>query len=184
MAIRRVAEHSFFKTRVGFRNTRYQFREVAARMLLTEFNLANHSRLLDTKKVWLDQLARHLRKDSAHVVERTEAGVCAVLDKMMPVFQNRDQLLQAQGMMMVYYLLFRNSVEKGTIDKLDRRRFLEFKRAVAENRRIAEEDYVGAEFRLLVFDRLNQQGTNDASNILGRVRILCDWLELPGPDFS
>ncbi len=184
LAIRRVAEHSFFRTRVGFRNTRYQFLEVAARMLLTEFNLANHGRVLDTKKVWLDQIARDLRADKAPAVERTEAGVRAVLDKMMPVFQNRDHLLQAQGMMTIYYLVFRNAAAKGTLDKLDRRGFLEFRRAVSANRSAAEEDYVKAEFRLLEFDRLNQQGTNDASNILARVRILCDWLGLPGTDVS
>lgn len=184
LAIRRVAEHSFFRTRVRFGNTRYQFREVAARMLLTEFNLANHNRVLDTKKVWIDQIAKDLREDNTQAVVRTEAGVCAVLDKMMPVFQNRDQLLQAQGMMTIYYLVFRNAAEKGTVDNLDRQRFLEFKRAVSENRSVAEENYVEADFRLLEFDRLNQQGTNDASNILARVSILCDWLGLLDSDTS
>lgn len=181
-AIRRVAEHSFFKTRVRFGNTRYQFREVAARMLLTEFNLANHGRVLDTKKVWLDQISRDLKAHQSQAVKRTETGVCAVLDSMTPVFQNRDYLLQAQGMMTVYYLVFRNAAEKGALDKLDRQRFLDFRLAVSNNRSVAEEDYVKADFQLLEFDRLNQQGTNDASNIIARVRIFSDWLKIPNTD--
>ena len=181
-AIRRLAEHAFFGTRAGFRNTRYQFREVAARLLLIEYNLANHGRVIDTKKVWLDQLARDLRTDSRADVERTAAGVRAVLDNMVPVFRSGDELLRAQGMMTVYYLVFRDAAERGTLEQLDRRGFVEFRHAVSENRSIAEEDYVRAEFRLLEFDRMNQQGTNDASNIVARARILCDWLGLPGPD--
>ena len=183
-AIRRVAEHTFFGTRVGFRNTRYQFREVAARMLLTEFNLVNHSRVIDTKKVWLDQLARELKAGKTKEVERTAVSVGAVLDSMVPVFQNRDDLLRAQGMMTIYYLVFRNAAEKGTLGDFDRQRFLEFRNAVSVNRSVAEEEYVNADFQLLEFDRLNQQGTNDASNIVARVRILCNWLKLPGPDIS
>ena len=176
-AIRRISEHSFFCSRVRFPNTRYRYLEVAARMLLTEFNLVKHGRVLDTKKVWLDQLARDLRVDRTTEVDRTEAGVNEILDHMAPIFRNRDELLQAQGMMTVYYLLFREAAKRGSLDQLVREKLLEFRHAVAKNRSVAQDNYVNADFRLLEFDRLNQQGTNDASNILARVRILGDWLQ-------
>lgn len=175
-AIRRVATHSFFRSRVRFPNTRYQFREVAARMLLTEFNLALEGRVLDTKKVWLDQIARDLKAGRTGEVQLTEAGVKEVLETMVPVFRKRDELLQAQGMMTVYYLIFRNAAANGKVDQLGRKGFLAFREAVSKNRKAAEENYVKANFQLLEFDRLNQQGTNDASNILARARILSDWL--------
>ncbi len=51
-------------------------------------------------------------------------------------------------------------------------RVFEFREQVQNNRVQAEENYAEASFELLEFDRLSQQGTNDASNIRERLRIL------------
>ena len=41
-----------------------------------------------------------------------------------------------------------------------------------------------ASFELLEYDRLTQQGTNDASNIKERLRILADFMNLPKTDIT
>ena len=175
-AIRRVSIHPFFREYVRFTNSRYQHREVAARMLLTEYNVAEHGRVIDTKKVWLDQIARDFKTGHSVDIQRMEAGVTEVLANMLSVFQRKDELLQAQGIMVVYFLVFRNAMANEETTKVTRRKFLKFRKEIADNRAIAEEDYVTSKFELLEFDRLNQQGTNDASNIAARVRILSEYL--------
>jgi hypothetical protein len=44
------------------------------------------------------------------------------------------------------------------------------------NREVAQDDLTKASFELLEYDRLSQQGTNDASSIRERWRILENWL--------
>ena len=52
----------------------------------------------------------------------------------------------------------------------------DFQNLRANNRIIAEGDIEVAEFELLEFDRLSQQGTNDASSIKERVGIMLDYI--------
>lgn len=176
-AIRRVSGHEFFTDRIRIPNSRYQHREVAARMLLTEFNVAKHGRVIDTKKVWLDQMAKNFKSSNKNEVREMETGVRLVLDAMLQVFHQQDDLLRAQGVLIVYFLIFREAVRRDGFSILTRQALLEFRREVAKNRKMAEADYVSAKFELLEFDRLNQQGTNDASSITTRVKILQDFLK-------
>ena len=177
-AVRRISTHELFDVRVRFPNTRYQHREIAARMLLAEYYLEHHDRLIDTKKVWLDKMANDFKVGRSSEIEAIEARVLMVLSAMSNVFHARDELLQAQGAMVVYFLLFRNAVSNDKLSLLRRQVFSKFRQHVAKNRALAEEDYVSADFDLLEFDRLNQQGTNDASNILARTRILGNYFGL------
>lgn len=74
-AIKEVSEHRFFARCARFANSRYQHREVAARILLSELNLRDHSRLIDTKKVYLDALAKDFREGREdEVLELKEAA--------------------------------------------------------------------------------------------------------------
>lgn len=45
-----IANHEFFVKKVKFGNQRYQHKEVAARILLTELSIQNNGKLVDTKK--------------------------------------------------------------------------------------------------------------------------------------
>ena len=178
-AIRDVADHDFFSQKVRFGNGRYQHREVAARFLLTEESLMSDGHIVDTKKVYLDNLARKYHSDKQRHVVHLRRRVCDVLDAMCAEFVDDDELLQAQGILVVYYLLFRAAAENGTLDRITRRKLLNFRRRLAENCEYAEKDYAAASFDLLEFDRLNQQGTNDASSIKERYRILSLELRVP-----
>jgi hypothetical protein len=86
--------------------------------------------------------------------------------------------------MVVYYLLFKGAIKSGTIDRITRKKLLNFRQKIAENREAAGKDYPSASFDLLEFDRLNQQGTNDASSIKERYRILSTALRVPAMKFD
>jgi len=175
-AIAEVSQHNFFAERVKFRNNRYQHREAAARFLLVEDSLGTSGQIVDTKKVYLDALANRYHDGHEELVDDLKIRVTTILDHMAKDFTNNDELLLAQGILVVYYLIFRSAIVNGEEDKINRRHLLDFRRKLAENREAAIQNYEGASFDLLEFDRLNQQGTNDASSIKERVKILSEFL--------
>ena len=176
-AIREVSKHRYFTSKVKFSNKRYQHLEVAARLLLSEIYLQDTGKLIDTKKVYLDKFVKD-NSDNKERMASLKNDVESILDKMSGVFSDSDELLRAQGNMVLYYLLFRNAISIGEIEKITRRRLLDFRQKLTQNRNEAERDYANSSFELLEFDRLSQQGTNDAANIRERLRILSNELEL------
>jgi hypothetical protein len=175
-AITAVSNHNFFAKRVKFKNNRYQHRESAARFLLIEDSLENHQQIVDTKKVYLDGLATKYRNKDVHHVTQLRSRVENILGYMNAEFCDTDELLQAQGILVVYYLIFRSAIAHREVSKLTRRNLLDFRQKLSDNRDAAINNYEEASFALLEFDRLSQQGTNDASSIKERVRILSDFL--------
>ncbi|MEE4684354.1 DUF262 domain-containing protein [Pseudomonas alliivorans] len=177
-AIRELAATELFLSKVRFNNNRYKHREVAVRILLVEENLRGGGRLLDTKKVYLDALAKTYHTEGAEHVNDLKRAAMSVLHTMAEVFMDKDELLQAQGNMIVYYLLFRTALETQEVEKITRRKLLDFRESLKENRIQAAEDYPGSSYELLEYDRLSQQGTNDSSNIKERFGILARVLGL------
>lgn len=175
-AINDLSQHNYFVECVKFNDARYKHREVAARMLLLEDALNARGSLIDTKREYLDGLAKRLKHGEAEYVEKIGNAVRSVLDDMSGVFAKKDDLLLAQGTQAVYYLVFRSLAkfeEQGQVDRVD---LMEFRKKLSDNRELAATDYEGASFDLLEFDRLNQQGTNDASSIKERYAIICRYL--------
>jgi len=181
-AITDVSKHSLFIEKVKFSNNRYQHREAAARFLLVEESLASEGHIVDTKKVYLDALAKKYHSGEKRTVGKIKNAVSCVLDAMASEFAEKDELLQAQGILVVYYLVFRAALEKNQLDKISRRKLLNFREKLSENREAAAHNYAKASFDFLEFDRLNQQGTNDASSIKERYRILCAQLKISTAD--
>lgn len=181
-AITQVSFHDFFNDRVRFGNKRYQHREVAARLMLTEHNVHSLGRLIDTKKVYLDQIAQEYKQDVDGTVSGIQQRVVETLNMMSKVFHQNDELLMAQGLMVVYYLVFRRAMLSNEIENISRGSLIHFREELKSNRQRAEEDYTSSSFDYLEFDRLNQQGTNDASSIRERFRILAEFLGLEEPE--
>ncbi|MGM8850952.1 DUF262 domain-containing protein [Salinicola halophyticus] len=175
-AIIEVSNHKYFSQNVKFNDARYKHREVAARLLLLEDSLIDRGSLIDTKREYLDGLATRLKSGDSVRVENLKKSVISVLDEMSQVFAKKDDLLLAQGIQTVYYLLFRSLVQFNELWKVDRPKLIDFRKDLSENREKAASDYEGASFELLEFDRLNQQGTNDASSIKERYSIICNYL--------
>lgn len=173
-----LSEHDLFKKKVKFGNKRYQHREVSARFLLMEDSLRIKNVLIDTKKVYLDALARKYHSGSAELVSSMNKSISQVLDKMCEVFADNDDLLRSQGNITIYFLLFRFALNEELESYITRKKLIEFNEKLKSNRQKASEDYENSSFELLEYDRLSQQGTNDSSNIRERLSILMSELKL------
>jgi hypothetical protein len=101
-----------------------------------------------------------------------------VLDEMGKVFSSSDSLLKAQAIITVYFMIFKNAIGNNTLPKITRKSLFDFFETLSENRITAERDITRANYEYLEFDRMSQQGTNDASSIKERTRILSEYLEL------
>jgi hypothetical protein len=171
IVIREVSSHPFFKEKAKFSNKRYQYREVAAHLLYIEDALIEHGRYFDTKKPYIDAMVKRykLHRLDTSVVHNK---VTNLLNVLHGIFVDEDDLLRSQSIVPIYYLFIKEMVEQNAINSVTRDRLWAFKSAVEQNRKIAETDITAADFDLLEFDRMAQQGTNDASSIKERVRIL------------
>ena len=177
-AIRKLADNPFFKKKVKFSNKRYQYREVAARLLHVEENIKSHGKIFDTKKVYLDSMAKNYRSDHAKDVRQLLSNCQDVLESMVQVFEDKDELLRSQGNLVVYYLLFRIDMMY-TKSRITRRKFNSFVEEIQINRISAAVNFESASYEMLEYDRLSQQGTNDSSGIKARLKTLLDYFGIP-----
>lgn len=182
--IRKLAEHDLFINKVKFNNRRFQHREVAARFLLIEHNLKNNNKLIDTKKIYLDALARNFHSNKLSEVTEIYNHCKDVLNSMSSIFTNNDELLRAQGNMVIYFLIFKFAIENNELHLITRRKLIDFNEKLKENRILAEKDYESSSFDLLEYDRMTQQGTNDSNNIKERYNILSSILGLTIHEFK
>ena len=169
--ITKVARHPFFTRKVRFRNNRYQHREVAVRLLFLE-KCYQEGKVVDTKKPFLDDFVRTYRSGKTREASKLRSAVTKILKEMALIFVNKDPLLIAQAAVPIYFLLFRSALAAGKIKLLTRSKFLDFHDARQQNRELAARDITKAQFELLEYDRLSQQGTNDASSIKERLSII------------
>lgn len=176
-AIKATASNAFFTKKVRFSNRRYQHLEVAARLMFIENNWGN-GRILDTKKPLLDQFVRENKSGRRAFVRRLREKVESVLLLMLSSFSGKDILLASQGSIPIYYLLFREAETAGTLPRINRKKLIAFNQARQKNREIAVVDLGKADYELLEYDRMSQQGTNDASSIRERYRILKAHLKI------
>lgn len=173
-----VSEHKLFSNCVSFSNKRYQHKDAAAKVLFIVDSMNNaRKRIIDTKKVYLDEFVKSNKKASDTKIKSLKKTVVEVLDGMSSIFIKKDPLLSAQGTFPVYFLLVKEYVDLKEIEKLSRDTLVQFKEKLIKNREQAEKDIASAEFDLLEYDRLSQQGTNDASSILTRFNTLKKYIK-------
>jgi len=152
IAIRRVAGFRFFKSRLSISNRRYQHRDLAAKFL----HLVHTGKVADTKKVYLDAFVKNFRGAPANKVSPVVKRVRKVVKQMEGVFVRQDRLLRSAGMVVLYFLLFKDGIGEGWVDRITRSRLDGFERARAQNRKTAEKTIAKANYELLEFDRLTQ----------------------------
>jgi len=156
-------------------------------LLFLEKTICEQERIIDTKKAYLDAFVKGYKKRNGQTripPTQLERAVNRILDEKLGVFQDRDRLLGPQASVPIYYLLFRCAIEQESLEKITRVELRNFARKVRENRRLAEEDITKADFDLLQFNRFSIQGTNNASSIKERLRIIIEHLGLSTPSFS
>lgn len=169
LAIRRVSQHAFFEESVPFPNKRYRHLDLAAKFLLVE----DAGRIVDTKKVYLDEFVSSRKSQGRRKRLQAETAVEHILGKMQGIFVEKDRLLRQVGMVMVYYLLFRESVREGWSGRITRRKLQDFEQAREKNRRVAERTLTKANYELLEFDKYSQS-PNDGYALRIRLKILAE----------
>jgi hypothetical protein len=174
-AIDAISAHDFFTKRVRFSNKRFQQKEVAVRLLFIAHNL-REDKVIDTKKPFLDSFAVEFRAGKSKYVKSLKDEVAGLLDQMAEIFVDKDPLLIAQSSIVIYPFVYRTLLESNKVSRFTRARIERFNKQRAANRIKAESEISKANFDLLEFDRLSQQGTNDANSIRERWRILTVWL--------
>lgn len=170
-AIDEISKHRFFQKKVKFNDKRYQHKEAAVRLLF----LAHHlraGRVVDTKKPFLDSFTKEHKSGKTAYVRVLKEEVASLLDGLAAVFNDRDALLSAQASVPIYAFVYRALKVKGKEERFSRSKLAKFDEERRVNRVRAETDIANAVFELLEYDRLSQQGTNDASSIRERWRIL------------
>lgn len=174
-AIDELSKHPFFAKKVKFGNRRYQHMEAAVRLLFLKHNL-DSNKVIDTKKVFLDQFAEDFKAGKTKKVKEIKKGVAALLDDLSSLFLDKDSLLMAQAAVPIYVFVYAEMKAAGKEELFTRSALNKFNDKRLENRAIAEKNITKAEFEFLEFDKLSLQGTNDANSIRERWRILKEWL--------
>lgn len=144
---------------------------VSGMMLVIEEMLSAEKAIPGTIKYHLDSYVTKYKDENLNT-NKVGVAVGRVLDKMHTVFTGRDKLLSAQSAVPVYFLLFREAMKNDKIKLITRNKYSEFVQAVADNRLTAEEDISRADFDLLEYDRMSQQGANYAPSIRERFKII------------
>jgi len=127
-------------------------------------------------------MVRKYKIGQAKKLDEIRNRTTRVLNDLDAVFEDKDPLLRAQAVVPVYYLTMRNAADVGKQSRFRRERIAEFQESLTCNRDQAAKDITKANFDLLEYDRMTQQGTNDAASIRERVRILCEILKIPEPE--
>jgi hypothetical protein len=179
-AIRDLAQNKFFTKKVRIRNSRYQHLEVAGRLMFIENSLM-HNQLIDTKKTYLDEFVWTYKRNKNLSLKELYGAVIKILESMNEVFEDTDEMLMSQGVIPIYYLLYRSLDKLNKAGNVDRKDLDRFREAVRINRKEAEEDLNKANFELLEYHRLSIQGTNDASSIRERYRIISKFFHISLP---
>jgi hypothetical protein len=125
-AITQISNEKFFTGRVRFSNSRYQHRESSARILLVENCFIEGEKLIDTKKVYLDKFAEKYKTSNPGRVSQIRSEAKTVLDAMTQTFGTSDELLSAQGNIVIYYLLFKEALAANSLKQITRKKLLDF----------------------------------------------------------
>lgn len=174
--IRQISTHDFFKRDVKFSNKRYQHREVTVKLLYIEEIYSKDKKIPDTLKPYLDAFVKEYKNNPRLDASEVGEKVKKILNEMHTIFVNMDSLLRAQSAVPIYFLVIRTAIENNKLNKITRDKFIDFDSKVQENRAIAEEDITKANYDLLDYDRMSQQGANYAASIRERFRIMREFI--------
>lgn len=174
-----LAEHALLIHRSPIKNARYKYRELAAKFLAIEHQLATKGRVADTKADTLYDLFVATRGTSPAIsaadMEGYRERAERVLSRMASVFEDSDPLLSSIGTVVVYYLVFRDSSLTAADD---RSMLVGFEQLRREAARMAEDDPAyarSANARLRDYN-VFVQSTNDGRALSYRAQLVSAYL--------
>lgn len=164
--IREITEtHNFFINRLRFKNPRYQYQDLLTKLLFLESNNA----LLSLTNVELSDFVRKRSAESADTNLIIERAI-DTLDILCNIFQDKDILLRAKGIIPVYYF-FINQNGKQNISRVF---FEQFDGIRSENRILPE---IEQKPILIEFDRKNQQGAHREKSMKERYDVITRYYQ-------
>lgn len=175
-----LAEHPLLVNCSPIRNARYKYRELAAKFLAVEHQIATREKILDTKATTLYDLFTATR-DSPQGISNDEMRgyqnlVNETLDRMAETFIESDYLLASVGTVVVYYLAFRDKdfaqlAKRGILSE-----FEELRRE-ASHMDDSDPEYSDPAYARLREYNSQVQSTNDGTALMRRLAILRRFVE-------
>jgi hypothetical protein len=174
-----VAAHQLLVARSPIRAARYKYRELGAKFLAIEHQLATKGKIVDTKADTLYDLFVASRGSSPQIsaaeMQQYRVDAEATLERMTSVFENDDRLLASIGTVVVYYIAFRDARFAGAVDRSKLLEFEGLRRAASS---MGEDDPAygrSANARLREYN-VFVQSTNDGKAIARRAEILSAYV--------
>lgn len=175
-----LAQHKLLVERSPIKGSRYKHRELAAKFLAIEHQIATRNgHIADTKAATLMDLFLAGRGSapqiSSHTMDDYRTKATETLDRMEALFVDDDPLLRSIGTLVVYYIVFRNPGVSQLASREVLTRFEEQRRGAA---RMGEDD---PEFSRRANNRLREyntlvQSSNDGGALGRRAEILTAFL--------
>lgn len=160
--IKKLAKHTFFKTRIAFETGRLQDHNAAAKVLLLEFR----GQFVDTKKAQLDDFVKEFVEEGLSAQSKgfsVSVQSCRkILNHMTHVFIERDSLLRSQGPLTVYYWFVKEHIAQR---RLIRPFLVEFDALRRDNKKRAgiQPQPPDLDTELLIFENLSRSPNDQAS---------------------
>jgi hypothetical protein len=172
--VREIAQHEFFTQKVSFNINRRQDHNAAAKLLLLEYRGA----LVDTKKVNLDRFVKEAVRSESTAIGAAAARVSEQLDRLTPLFEDKDLALKLATGLPVYYWYFRtNEATSQTVQNL--RAFENARKSNKQAASLGESELVAEDLQL--YDYFNRS-PDDATSHERRLQILSKWMNSHAAD--
>lgn len=174
-----LAEHQLLIAHSPIRSARYKYRELGAKFLAIEHQLATRGKLVDTKADTLYDLFVATRGTSPRIAAADMDGYRAnaerTLDRMVKIFERDDRLLASIGTVVVYYIAFLNTA---VADHVNRGMLAEFEDLRRKAAQMVEDD---PEYTRPANARLREynvfvQSTNDGRALARRAEVLAAYV--------
>jgi Protein of unknown function DUF262 len=178
-AANELAQHDLLISRSPIKNARYKYRELGAKFLAIEHQLATRGYVSDTKSDTLYRLFTAAHGDNPTITAAEMQGyqdlAQATLDRMSSVFNENDPLLSSIGTVVVYYIVFRDNAVAGIMDRTRLQEFEELRRRASRLNEDDPEYGIAENVRLREYNVL-VQSTNDGKALEHRAQILTAFL--------
>ncbi len=165
-----LERHAFFDERVGFNDKRFDYKEVACRLLMIEFHLLAQQRVPSLKKANLDRFVIQNANMSDVDAEKLVARVSKNLDWMSGCFPKKSRDLSKGSVQMFYFWL--RQIREEFADEFLKRKIMQSIEAFAalriEQKSLEIENQNPAVSKYLW---LSGQNTNDPDSLVERAQI-------------
>jgi 5-methylcytosine-specific restriction endonuclease McrA len=176
-----VEIHPLFKSKAGFKDDRFDFKEVSCRILVAESLLSKNKNITALKKKVLDDFVIDNREITDEEAQKLLTSVKKVLDFMAPCFSNNSKEL-TKSTTQLYYLWLRD-IRLAYAHQNLQSKILKFVEDFASARIIdAKKDENKQDDLLKQFKWLSGQNTNGGESMLERCHILTKKFLEANPD--